>query len=192
MEILLVAATEQEINSSLFADKSILITGVGMVDTTFNLTKHLSKNKYDLVVNIGIAGSFNNSLIIGDVVEVVEDNFSEIGFENGESFSEFIDFEVANTFKVEGRTSLKQVKAITVNTVHGNENSIRDIVNRLNPDIESMEGAAIFAVCKEFNIPCVQIRAISNKVEKRNKAHWDMPLAIHNLNTTLSRIITEL
>ena len=192
MEILLVAATEQEINSSLFADKSILITGVGMVDTTFNLTKHLSKNKYDLVVNIGIAGSFNNSLIIGDVVEVVEDNFSEIGFEDGESFSEFTDFEVANTFKVEGRTSLKQVKAITVNTVHGNENSIRDIVNRLNPDIESMEGAAIFAVCKEFNIPCVQIRAISNKVEKRNKENWDTPLAIQNLNTTLSRIITEL
>jgi len=192
MEILLVAATEQEINTSLFADKSILITGVGMVDTMLHLTKHLSKRNYALVVNIGIAGSFNDSLMIGDVVEVVEDNFSEIGFEDGNSFSEFIDLDVTNTFKAEGRTNLKQVKAITVNTVHGNENSIRDIVNRLNPDIESMEGAAIFAVCKEFNIPCVQIRAISNKVEKRNKANWDIPLAIQNLNTTLSRIITEL
>ena len=192
MEILLVAATEQEINSSLFSDKSILITGVGMVDTMLYLTKHLSKRNYALVVNIGIAGSFNDSLMIGDVVEVVEDNFSEIGFEDGNSFSEFIDLDVTNTFKTEGRTNLKQVKAITVNTVHGNENSIRDIVNRLNPDIESMEGAAIFAVCKEFSIPCVQIRAISNKVEKRNKANWDIPLAIQNLNTTLSRIITEL
>ena len=192
MEILLVTATEQEINRSLFADRSILISGAGMVDTTLNLTKHLSKNTYDLVVNIGIAGSFNNLLMIGDVVEVVEDNFSEIGFEDGESFSEFTDFEVANTFRVEGRTNLKQVKAITVNTVHGNENSITEIVNRLNPDVESMEGAAVFTVCKNFNIPCVQIRSISNKVEKRNKENWDIPLAIQNLNTTVTKIIIEL
>jgi len=192
MEILLVTATEQEINRSLFADRSILISGAGMVDTTLNLTKHLSKNTYDLVVNIGIAGSFNNSLIIGDVVEVVEDNFSEIGFEDGERFSEFTDFEVANTFKAEGRTNLKQVKAITVNTVHGNENSITKIVNRLNPDAESMEGAAVFAVCEKFNIPCLQIRSISNKVEKRNKENWNISLAIQNLNTTVAKIIIEL
>ena len=61
MEILLVAATEQEIDRSLFADNSILISAVGMVNTTLNLTKHLSKNNYELVVNIGVAGSFNNS-----------------------------------------------------------------------------------------------------------------------------------
>ena len=192
MEILLVAATEQEINRSLFADKSIFISGVGMVNTTFNLTKHLSKNTYDLVVNIGVAGSFNNSLMIGDVVEVVEDNFSEIGFEDGERFFEFTDFEAANTFKAEGRTNLKQVKAITVNTVHGNENSITKIVNRLNPDVESMEGAAVFSVCKEFKTPCIQVRSISNKVEKRNKENWNIPLAIQNLNTTVAKIIIEL
>jgi len=87
---------------------------------------------------------------------------------------------------------LKQVKAITVNTVHGNKNSITKIVNRLNPDIESMEGAAIFAVCKEFNIPCVQITSISNKMEKRNKENWNIPLAIQNLNTIVAKIITEL
>ena len=192
MEILLVAATEQEIDRSLFADNSILISAVGMVNTTLNLTKHLSKNNYELVVNIGVAGSFNNSLMIGDVVEVVEDNFSEIGFEDGKSFSEFTDFEVENTFKVEGRTNLKQVKAITVNTVHGNENSITKIVNRLNPDVESMEGAAVFSVCKEFKTPCIQVRSISNKVEKRNKENWDIPLAIQNLNTTVAKIIIEL
>ena len=55
-----------------------------------------------------------------------------------------------------------------------------------------MEGAACFMVCEKFNIPCMQIRAISNKVEKRNKAHWDLPLAIKNLNATVAQIITEL
>ena len=36
------------------------------------------------------------------------------------------------------------------------------------------------------------IRAISNNVEKRNKANWNMPLAIHNLNNQVAKIIMEL
>ena len=192
MKILLIAATSDEIIKEYFLNSEILISGVGMVNTTYALTKHLSANFYDLVINMGVAGCFSSAIKIGDVVEVVEDAFSEIGFENGMEFEQFSDFEITNTFKVEGNTNLQQVKGITVNTVHGNESSISKIVSRFNPEVESMEGAAVFKVCKEFNIPCVQIRAISNKVEKRNKANWDIPLAIQNLNTTLSRIITEL
>jgi futalosine hydrolase len=55
-----------------------------------------------------------------------------------------------------------------------------------------MEGAAVFKVCNEFFIPCIQIRAISNKVEKRNKENWNMPLAIRNLNNQVAKIIMKL
>ena len=192
MKILLVAATNQEIKKDLFSSKDILITGVGMLNTTLNLTAKLSSTNYDLVINMGVAGSFNSDIKIGNVVEVVEDIFSEIGFQNGESFSEFINFEVKNTFVVDGRTNLKKVKGITVNTVHGNEDSIHKIIDRLNPDIESMEGAAVFMVCNNFSIPCIQIRSISNKVEKRNTENWNLPLAIENLNSEVEQIISEL
>ena len=192
MKILLIAATSDEIIQELFPNAEILISGVGMVNTTYGLTKDLSVNSYDLVINMGVAGCFNPTVKIGDVVEVVEDCFSEIGFENGVKFEEFSDFEITNTFKVEGKTNLQKVKGITVNTVHGNEDSIARIISRLNPDVESMEGAAVFKVCKEFNVPCLQIRAISNKVEKRNKENWDLPLAIKNLNTTVQQIIAAL
>jgi len=192
MKILLVAATNQEIKKDLFSSKDILITGVGMLNTTLNLTAKLSSTYYDLVINMGVAGSFNSDIKIGNVVEVVEDIFSEIGFQNGESFSEFINFEVKNTFVVDGRTNLKKVKGITVNTVHGNEDSIHKIIDRLNPDIESMEGAAVFMVCNNFSIPCIQIRSISNKVEKRNTENWNLPLAIENLNSEVEQIISEL
>ena len=59
-------------------------------------------------------------------------------------------------------------------------------------DLESMEGASIFQVCQGVNGPCLQIRSISNKVEKRNKKKWDIPIAINNLNQTVSEIITSL
>ena len=192
MNVLIVAATKSEITSDKISDLPILITGVGMLNTAINLTKELNINDYDLVINMGVAGCFSDEIRIGDVVEVVEDCFSEIGFEDGESFSEFYDFDIKIKYNVEGKTRLRKVKGITVNTVHGNENSIHNIVERLHPDIESMEGAAVFKVCEEMKIPCIQIRSISNKVEKRNKESWNLPLAISNLNFEVEMIISTL
>jgi len=191
MKILLVVATEQEVIKDKFKDCNVLITGMGMINTSIQITKELMQNKYDLVINMGVAGSFSKDYVIGDVVEVVEDNFSELGFENGNDFGQFSDSEIVTKYSVESKTNLQKVKGITVNTVHGNEQSIAEIVNRLNPDVESMEGAAVFKVCNEFAISCIQIRAISNNVEKRNKANWNMPLAIHNLNNQVAKIIME-
>jgi futalosine hydrolase len=192
MKILLVVATEQEIIEDKFNDCNILITGIGMVNTSIQITKELMQDKYDLVINMGVAGSFSKDYAIGDVVEVLEDNFSELGYENENDFGQFSDFGLVTKYSVESKTNLQKVKAITVNTVRGNEESITEIVNRLNPDVESMEGAAVFKVCNEFFIPCIQIRAISNKVEKRNKENWNMPLAIRNLNNQVAKIIMKL
>ncbi len=192
MKTLIVAATNSEITSETIKLLSNLITGVGMVNTAINLTKELVGNEYDLVVNMGVSGSFSSDILIGDVVEVVEDNFSEIGFENGVSFSEFSEQNVKTSYEIKGGTTLRKVKSITVNTVHGNEKSIDKIVKRLNPDIESMEGAAVFQVCKKFKIPCVQIRSISNKVEIRNKENWNLELAISNLNKEVEKFILTL
>ena len=77
MKILIVAATKSEIISNIILSHNILITGVGMINTAINLTKELMRNRYDLVINMGIAGSFNKELKNGFVVEVIEDNFSE-------------------------------------------------------------------------------------------------------------------
>ena len=55
-----------------------------------------------------------------------------------------------------------------------------------------MEGATVFKVCEEMNIPCIQIRSISNKVEKRNKENWNLDLAISNLNIEVEKIVRTL
>ena len=107
-------------------------------------------------------------------------------------FCLFQEFELKTKLIVKAKTKLKPVKAITVNTVHGNKNSIQSTVNLFNPDIETMEGAAFFKVCNYFNVPCMQIRSISNRVEKRNKSNWDIDLAIANLNMEVEKIIMDL
>ena len=192
MKVLIVVATNFEITSDMLKVYPVLVTGIGMVNTSINLTRELSKNRYDLVINMGIAGSFKDFINIGDVVEITEDSFSEIGFENNNQFNKFSEFDIKTSFTVNPKSTLTRVKSITVNTVHGNAQSISEIVERENTDIESMEGAAVFNVCEDFNTNCIQIRSISNKVEARNKDNWDIKTAISNLNNEVERIITNL
>jgi futalosine hydrolase len=205
MQLLIIAATETEIKLLLEKQNSFnnvqldaVISGVGMVATTLELTKALMSKKYDLVVNAGIAGAFNREINIGDVVEVCEDRFSELGIENGDKF---LPAEVVNLIKIEEVVSiainglsldLKKVSGITVNRVHGNLKSIEEVQRLYNPDVESMEGAAVLYTCKKMGVKCLQIRSISNYVELRNKENWNIPLAINNLNIELEKIINSL
>ena len=192
MNILIVSATKNEIKQDDFLTHDRIITGLGMLNTCMRLTKKLSEKHYDLVINMGIAGSFNSKFKIGDVVEVEKDIISEIGYETEDGFFEFDEFNVKTTFVNKVKTKLPKVTSITVNTVHGKNKNIIDVVQRLNPDIENMEGAAVFKVCEEFSIPCMQIRAISNKVEERNKNNWNTSLAIENLNSEIEVILALL
>ena len=76
--------------------------------------------------------------------------------------------------------------------VHRNEKSIELVTSNLHPDIESMEGAAFFYVCMMEKIPCVQLRAISNYVERRNKNNWNIPLSLKNLTATTFEFLQTL
>jgi len=199
MKTLIVAATAFEIQPLL--DSKIknfsldtLITGVGMTRTAYMLGQHLAIQSYDLIINAGIAGSFDRNLMIGEVVEVVEDRFSELGAEDGDSFLTIDDLGFGNSIyqalQPKGSAphwlDLKKVCAITVNSVHGQDASIARLKARLpEVTVESMEGAAVFLAANERQIPALQIRAISNYVERRDRESWDIPLAIKNLNDVL-------
>jgi futalosine hydrolase len=78
------------------------------------------------------------------------------------------------------------VSGITINTTTGSQDVVTAMKARYNPDIESMEGAAFFYTCIKEGIPFVQIRAISNYVEPRDKSKWNIPLAVKNLNIWLA------
>ncbi|QQL49539.1 futalosine hydrolase [Mucilaginibacter ginkgonis] len=180
---------ENKAFATLFGERkseaSYLVTGVGMVATAYALGVHLASNYYDLVINLGIAGSFDRRIALGNVVEIVEDTFTEMGAEDDEAFIPLDTLGFGDvTYKPNGHPFLNipQVKAITVNKVHGNEKSIQTVVDRLNPQLESMEGAAFFYACEKAGVPGVQIRAVSNYVEKRNRDAWQIGLAVKNLN----------
>jgi len=54
-----------------------------------------------------------------------------------------------------------------------------------------MEGAAVFYVCSMEHIPFLQLRAISNRVELRNRRAWKMDLALANLSDAVRGFIDK-
>jgi futalosine hydrolase len=176
-----------------------LITGVGMVATAYFTGKILDES-YDLAINAGICGSFNKNLELGDVVNISEDVFSELGAEDDADFLSLEDMQLPGVTKISNRSGalsevlerLPKVNAITVNTTHGNEASIQKVFDRTHPYVESMEGAAFMFACEQERIPYVQIRAVSNYVEKRNRDTWNIPMAIKNLNEKLIQFISSI
>jgi futalosine hydrolase len=52
-----------------------------------------------------------------------------------------------------------------------------------------MEGAAFMYACLVAGVAFAQIRAVSNVVERRNRAAWKMPDAITALNAVALEIL---
>lgn len=200
--ILIVCATEAELPDFSHAkfqrlDVRTLITGVGMVATTFALTRKLIESEFDLVLNVGIAGAFLGSAEIGDVVQVTTDRLVELGAEDHDTFIPADELRLMAGSELVFTSDqiilgMSAVNGITVNRVHGNADSIQKLVAQFQPDTESMEGAAVAYVCSKFQIPWVQLRAISNLVEPRNRAKWNIPLAIENLHEAVKVYLQKL
>jgi futalosine hydrolase len=222
MRILIVAATEFEVapltlmvrqvpltlSSSKGEPLSIdfLVTGVGMVAAAAQTSRTLARTPFDLALNLGICGSFDPALPIGAVVHVVSDTMPELGAEDGDAFltidelgfpqrgAPFIDGRLVNA-AVPANAALQRlpaVRGITVNTAHGNERSIAETVQRLAPQVESMEGAGFMYAALLQRVPFAQVRAVSNRVERRNRAGWKIDDAIANLCRAALEIIETL
>jgi futalosine hydrolase len=84
---------------------------------------------------------------------------------------------------------LRKLAGITSGISHGHADSIASIVNTWNPDVESMEGGAFFYACLSAEVPFLEIRAVSNLVEPRNRDAWDIPLATKNLCDTVGELL---
>ena len=223
MNILTVAATIQEVEpfmkhcamkqveQHLWTGKikqhnvNCLISGIGMVATAYHLTTVICKKDFQLIINAGIAGSFNENIVLGCVVNITSEQFADFGIDDNGIYrsvfeANFMDRNttpfsngmLVNPVKHVFISHLPEVSGITVNTISGSEERIEKTKGKFNPDVENMEGAAVFYVALQQTIPFAEIRSVSNFVEPRNRNNWNISLAIENLNSTLIGIFAEI
>lgn len=208
MKLLFVYATSMERDSVEKAVRGLklpntveidhLVTGVGMVATSCALARWLAERPCDAVVNWGVAGAFQEHIPLGSALRIDRDCFSEMGAESPDGFLPIDRLGMGAGSGVEAISGWihptdhplfdsiigPRVSGITVNTVHGERASIRSVIQRLQPDAESMEGAAIFYVANQWGLPSAQIRTVSNRVDVRNRDRWEMGLALRQLGET--------
>jgi len=214
MRILIIAATELELSdirphlSRIPKNVSLnyKVTNIGCLQTCYHLFDSLIKNKYHFVLQIGIAGSLDENIPIGSICQVISEQLGDLGSEdangalidalelglmNNTDFP-FTNGTIVNEFTLPIK-ELYPVAGCTVNKTSGNTQNINRF-KRKYPDcqIENMEGAAIFYVCKNMNIPFMEIRSISNMVEERNKDNWNIKLALSVLEDNIEQIVLEI
>lgn len=224
MKLLLTAATEAEISPLLAylqklwqpeisskythgaVEIHICISGVGMMSTAYHLAKTCSASSYDFALQVGVAGSFTESIALGDLVSIVSDQYGDLGAEDHYNFISIFDLGllkkdavpftngrlVSAPHPLHDKMPSRKVRGLTVNTVSGSDFTIKARKEQFACDVESMEGIAFHYVCLKENIPFAQVRSISNYVTPRDKESWKMKEAIINLNEWLIGFIESL
>src|SRR3954465_7149931 len=180
--------------------------GVGLLANAVSLTRLAYEEKPDLIIQVGIAGCFHSNLNLGKVITVKEEILGDMGVQEDGKWKDIFDLKLEksgyppferkrlpnNGITKLNLLKLREVTAVTVNEVTTNKERIKELIRKYEPDVESMEGAALHFVGREMNIPFLQIRAISNYIGERNKEKWKMKEAIVNLNQTILKYVDKL
>lgn len=184
----------------------VCITGVGLMAATFSLTQALSQASYDLVLQAGVAGSFDTAFPPGALAVVDREYLGDLGAEDQEVFRDIFELNLLEADEAPFRQKAlinpfaaitfrdlpSKVSAITVHTVSGHAPTIAARAARFGATLESMEGAALHYVCLKLGINFLQLRAVSNFVEPRNRDNWQLKPAIEKLNEQLLRWYRQL
>ena len=196
MNVLVIAATDRELTGLKqisFNRPSLVVhtavTGVGLLPSSYAIMQLIAWSKPDMIIQLGIAGSFDPSLVLGTAVSVRSEIVADMGvyetdgyrdiFELGLAEKSMPPFEQGNIVNHHEHlitiAGLPAVAAVSVNEISSNPLKIALFAEKYKADIESMEGAALHYVCTLQQIPFIQIRGISNLVGERDKAKWKIP-----------------
>ncbi|MFM1775221.1 MAG: futalosine hydrolase [Bacteroidota bacterium] len=205
MRVIITAATNLELDgcakkaSQVFKKSKLKIsfhaTGIGMLASGVKLAQLTTTQKPDLIIQMGIAGSYSKKEPLGKVMVIASESIADLGVRENGSFKDLFETglqkENEAPFKKRKLTNptikslnvLKSdlVAAVTINEITTSAKRIKEIIEAHNPVLESMEGAALHYVGGLTKTPFIQIRAISNYVGERNKAKWKLKESIEQL-----------
>jgi futalosine hydrolase len=205
MRVIITAATNLELDgcakkaSQLFKKSKVKIsfhaTGIGMLASGVKLTQLITAHQPDLIIQMGIAGSYIKTEPLGKIWVVTSEAIADLGVREKGIFTDLFDSQLIkeNEAPFKKRKLINQgvklfnvlktdtAAAVTINEITTSPKRIKEIIEAHNPDLESMEGAALHYVGSLTKTPFIQIRAISNYVGERNKAKWKLKESIEQL-----------
>jgi len=185
-----------------------LITGIGPVNMALSISERLSTRKRpELMILFGLGGLYKEArghVTLGDVIVSEKEIFGDLG----RCSNDFIPIEVpdepveltipaydpwsipflGNRLKA---LSPAQGPMVTVMCSSGSPSRASLLFDRFGALVENMEGAAFFLAAKRFNVPFIEVRAMSNYAGDPNKKNWKIEKAIRSLKVFLEELFRE-
>ncbi len=137
--------------------------GVGLIETTMNLTRLCLFDKPEFLLFVGSAGSYGNHNIF-DIVESKTASNIELAFLNGDAYTPLDNVISTNM------TNKKEVIVNSSNYISTSQELTKEFL-KLGVEIENMEFFAVLKIAQEFNIPVGGVFCITNYTNK--DAHND-------------------
>jgi len=159
----------KEESQTLFDDVNLLHSGIGKINAAYTLTKTLSENRPDLVINLGTAGSQKHpgGAIINPTIFVQRDmDVTALGFEPFQTpFSPdptHLEYGLRITPHIGGTCGTGD------NFDTGETSKIFDVVD--------MEAYALALICQRENIPFLCLKYISDGADDNATEDWNASL----------------
>jgi futalosine hydrolase len=217
MKILVTAAEEQELrraerafdmvkkSKDVKAQVEFRLTGIGAVQACHCVTREVvaaaaAGDPYNLVVNLGIAGSYDlKAFPIGSAAVISREHFADLGFGSEEGFSDLFQYGILekDDFPYTKGALARQLlpyphiekvlekygagAGATVQCVTGTQARCNEIVAMYDPQIESMEGAGVYYAALMEKVPFFELRTVSNAVGERDTSKWESKAALDTL-----------
>ena len=160
--------------------------GVGLIETTMNLTRLCLFDKPEFLLFVGTAGSYGDAKIF-DIIESKTSANIELAFLDNNAYTPLDNVVSTNT------TSTKDIIVNSSNYISTNSEITKKFLS-FGIGIENMEFFAVLQVAKEFNIPAGGVFCVTNYTN--TNAHQDF-LKNHDkakelLTTHVNKRIKEL
>ena len=226
MKILVTAAEEQELrraerafdmvkkSKDVKAQVEFRLTGIGAVQACHCVTREVvaaaaAGDPYNLVVNLGIAGSYDlKAFPIGSAAVISREHFADLGFGSEEGFSDLFQYGILekDDFPYTKGALARQLlpyphiekvlekygagAGVTVQCVTGTQARCNEIVAMYDPQIESMEGAGVYYAALMEKVPFFELRTVSNAVGERDTSKWESKAALDTLEECCREIFS--
>lgn len=190
--------------------------GVGKVNAAAATAALIERCRPRLVINTGCGGALPGSgLAIGELAVASCEILGDEGVQTSDGWLDLQQMGLPSLVQGERRfyneiplsrhaaekamllagycgVGLARGRFVTLSTCSGSLRRGEELVRRYGAVCENMEGAAVALVCLRYGIDCLEIRGISNLVEERDLAAWDIRLAVENAQRLVLKFLEEL
>ena len=160
-----------------------LVCGIGPVEAAAATARTLAEEKPDAIVHVGIAGA--KTLAPPALVLASESVYCDITGDAGSILPRVERVEPDARLLSAARAALPSAHVLPIAT------SAR-VGGGTACEVEGMEGFAVLRAAQLADVPAVELRAVSNLVDERDRSRWRFDDALTALDAALSRLLTEL